>query len=211
MRQILYSDEFEEFYSSQSDKIKLKFDYVLNIIQSVYNINTKFVKKIVNTDLYEMRIVVGVNQYRTILFAVDNKNIILSQRVILLNSFLKKSTKDYKSEIKLAEKILKNLVMTQIDESKISKLKSFNTHLDEKYGKPGTADRVEFNAKSIAYYYGEILREKRLMKNLTQQELADRIGRKRSYIGKIERGQTDMQLSSFIRIARELDIEIKLS
>ncbi len=109
MRQILYSDEFEEFYSSQSDKIKLKFDYVLNIIQSVYNINTKFVKKIVNTDLYEMRIVVGVNQYRTILFAVDNKNIILSQRVILLNSFLKKSTKDYKSEIKLAEKILKNL------------------------------------------------------------------------------------------------------
>ena len=53
--------------------------------------------------------------------------------------------------------------MTQIDESKISKLKSFNTHLDEKYGKPGTADRVEFNAKSIAYYYGVRYRNKTIL------------------------------------------------
>ena len=99
----------------------------------------------------------------------------------------------------------------KLDESKLNKLKSFNDHLDVKYGEPSTPERLEFDAKSIAYYYGEILREQRLKKKLTQQDLADRIGRKRSYIAKIERGQTDMQLSSFIRIARELDFDIQLS
>ena len=42
-----------------------------------------------------MRVSVNTNEYRTILFAVDNDNIILSKKVLLLNGFLKKSTKDY--------------------------------------------------------------------------------------------------------------------
>ena len=109
MRQLLYSDEFEEFYSSQDERVKIKYDYVLNIIRCVCNINSKFAKKLVNTELYEMRVLVGLNQYRTILFAVDDDNLISSKKVILLNSFLKKSTKDYKKQIKQAEGILNKL------------------------------------------------------------------------------------------------------
>lgn len=40
-------------------------------------------------------------------FAVDNYSFIQSKRVILLNSFVKKGTKQYKAEIKLAERLLK--------------------------------------------------------------------------------------------------------
>ena len=55
-----------------------------------------------------MRVSVNTNEYRTILFAVDNDNIIFSKKVLLLNGFLKKSTKDYCKQIKIAERILKD-------------------------------------------------------------------------------------------------------
>ena len=65
-------------------------------------------KHLENTDLYEMRVSVNFNEYRTILFAVDNDNIILSKRILLLNGFLKKSTKDYSKQIKVAKQILED-------------------------------------------------------------------------------------------------------
>ena len=80
----------------------------MDIIRTEYVLNTKFVKDLENTDLYEMRVSVNFNEYRTILFAVDNDNIILSKRILLLNGFLKKSTKDYSKQIKVAKQILED-------------------------------------------------------------------------------------------------------
>ena len=62
----------------------------------------------------------------------------------------------------------------------------------------------------MAWYYGEILREKRIEMKITQQELSERTGLKRSYISRIERGVTDMQLSSLIRISRALNLKFVL-
>ncbi|MCA5583005.1 MULTISPECIES: type II toxin-antitoxin system RelE/ParE family toxin [Parabacteroides] len=53
-----------------------------------------------------MRISIGNNEYRTILFTVDDRNVILSTKVVLLNGFLKKSTKDYEKQIKKALKLI---------------------------------------------------------------------------------------------------------
>lgn len=53
-----------------------------------------------------MRVSIGKNEYRSVLFAIDHDNVIESTRIILLNGFLKKSTKDYKREIDKAENIL---------------------------------------------------------------------------------------------------------
>ena len=92
-----------------------------------------------------------------------------------------------------------------------SKLKNANTLLDAKYGKEGTASRDEFNKEAIAYYYGEILKERRKELNLTQEGLAEKSGLKRSYIAKIERGATDMQISSLFRIANALGLNLSLS
>lgn len=78
---------------------------------SVYDIPTKFIKHLQNTDLYEMRVSVGTNEYRTVLFAIDNKNVIQSTQIILLNAFLKKSNKDYKKQIEKANKILNDLTL----------------------------------------------------------------------------------------------------
>lgn len=61
IRVIYKSQEFEEFYDGLSDNVKLKFEHVFNVIQTVYALPNKFVKHLVNTDLYEMRVSVGTN------------------------------------------------------------------------------------------------------------------------------------------------------
>lgn len=108
IRELYFSDEFTEFYEKLQDKVKAKFEHTMDIIRTEYVLNTKFVKHLENTDLYEMRVSVNFNKYRTILFAVDNDNIILSKRILLLNGFLKKSTKDYSKQIKVAKQILED-------------------------------------------------------------------------------------------------------
>ena len=68
-------------------------------------VNTNFVKKLINTDFYELRIKAG-NEIRVIMFTVDHSNFVECSKVVCLNGFLKKSTKDYTKAIKKAEKLL---------------------------------------------------------------------------------------------------------
>lgn len=81
----------------------------MDVIINVYDIPTKFIKHLQNTDLYEMRISIGSNEYRSVLFAIDHSNVIQATKIILLNGFLKKSSKDYKKQIEIANKILNKL------------------------------------------------------------------------------------------------------
>ena len=64
--------------------------------------------------------------------------------------------------------------MIQLDEKKLAKLKTTNQLLDEKYGKHGTASRESFNERTMAWYYGDILRERRKELKLTQKQLAQK-------------------------------------
>ena len=107
IRNILFSEEFELYYNNLESRIKEKYNYALNIIRTQRVVNKKIVKHPENTDFYELRISISTDEYRTIIFSVDNESFIESNTVILLNSFLKKNTKQYKSEIKTAEKIIK--------------------------------------------------------------------------------------------------------
>ncbi len=87
-----------------------------------------------------------------------------------------------------------------------SNLINAETILTAKYGAPGTESRQEFDEKARAYYYGVILRDRRKELKMTQKELAEKAGVVRSYIARVERGETDMQLSSFLRLANALRI-----
>lgn len=97
-----------------------------------------------------------------------------------------------------------------IDEKKLAGLASMNKMLDEKYGAEGTTSRAEFDAKAQSWYYAEILREERKKQKISQEELAIAIGKKRPYISALEKGQTDMQLSTFLLIARALGLNFSL-
>lgn len=109
VRIVYKTPEFETFYSSLTSKTQIKFDYVINVISTIYNVPTKFIKHLENTDLYEMRVSVGSNEYRTVLFAIDHDNVIEAKSIILLNAFLKKDNKDYRKQVEIALSILNNL------------------------------------------------------------------------------------------------------
>jgi len=73
-------------------------------------------------------------------------------------------------------------------------------HLDKWHGKRGTATRTEFEIKAKAFLIGELIKEERKLANLTQEELADKIGAKKSFISRIENGKSDIQLSTLYRL-----------
>ena len=194
IRVVYKTPQFDAFYASLPVKVQTKFKYVIDVITTIYDVSTKFVKHLENTDLYEMRVSVGNNEYRTILFAVDKSNIIESTKIVLLNGFLKKSTKEYRKQIELAQSILK-------------KLPTFNQQLNDECGRQGTPARDEFHEEALSWYYGQILRSRRQELKMTQKQLADKLGREQSYIARVERGKVDVQLSSFLRIAAALGIQ----
>ena len=106
IREILKSNEFSVYFNSLEKRIQDKYDYSILIMGTQKVVSTKFVKKIQNTEFYEVLVSVGYNEYRTLLIAADNPNFIEAKRVVLLNSFLKKETKQYKREIEKARTIL---------------------------------------------------------------------------------------------------------
>lgn len=97
IRETFHSEEYDQYYNSLNEKIKVKYDYVESIIKTQYVVNKKFVKNLEGTEFYEARVSVGTNEYRTIVFTIDSQSFMESKRVLFLNSFLKKDTKQYKS------------------------------------------------------------------------------------------------------------------
>ena len=105
IRAATYTKEFDEYYQNLPQKIKDKYDYVFEIMLTKYVVSTKFVKRLEKTEFYEMRVSVSSNEYRSIIFAIDADSFIQSKKVLMLNSFLKKDTKQYRTELKKAETI----------------------------------------------------------------------------------------------------------
>jgi len=82
----------------------------------------------------------------------------------------------------------------------IRNTRSFEELLDIEYGKVGTQSRNEFEERAQYFIISEMLKEARREANMTQQELADKIGTKKSYISRLENGKCDIQLSTLYKI-----------
>jgi ribosome-binding protein aMBF1 (putative translation factor) len=77
---------------------------------------------------------------------------------------------------------------------------TFDEHLDRRYGKTGTKKRTEFEVKAKAFAIGEIIKEERRLASMTQEQLADKTGTKKSFISRIENGHSDIQLSTLYKL-----------
>jgi Phage derived protein Gp49-like (DUF891) len=96
MRNLQFTDAFLDFINQSDENVKTKIGYLFEIIKTQAVINSKIIKKLVNTDFYELRIQIN-NEYRVIVFAIDHQNINQCTEVLFINGFMKKSTKDYLS------------------------------------------------------------------------------------------------------------------
>lgn len=82
----------------------------------------------------------------------------------------------------------------------IKNAKSFDELLDLKYGKLGTPERDAHEIKANYFVISEMLKEARKEAKITQEQLAERVGTKKSYISRLENGNADIQLSTLFRI-----------
>ena len=82
--------------------------------------------------------------------------------------------------------------------------------LDKRYGKLGTESREKFREDAFSYYFGEIIKSRRKELKMSQNDLADLVGKKRPYISRVENGE-DIRLSNFELIANALDLSIQLT
>lgn len=87
-----------------------------------------------------------------------------------------------------------------MDANKIRDAKNFDELLDIKYGEIGTEKRDEFEKKAQYFVISEILKEARKEAKMTQEQLADKVGTKKSYISRLENGKCDIQLSTLYKI-----------
>lgn len=79
--------------------------------------------------------------------------------------------------------------------SKKNNLKTLDQFVDEQYGKKGTTKRDKFEEGFKSFKLGFLLRQARLEKGLTQEELAEKCGTNKGYISKIKKTKYDCHYS----------------
>jgi phage-related protein len=98
----------EEFLDSLSSKEAQKVVWVLNLVEELEYVSTKYYKQLQNTDgIIEIRVQIGKNHFRLLGFE-HNGNFI-----VLTNGFKKKDQKVPKSEIELAQKRRKDYLKNE--------------------------------------------------------------------------------------------------
>ena len=81
-----------------------------------------------------------------------------------------------------------------------SNIKTFDELLELEHGEIGSESRNIFEEKAQMFIISEMLKEARREAKLTQEQLAEKAGTKKSYISKIENAKGNIQLSTLIRI-----------
>lgn len=79
-------------------------------------------------------------------------------------------------------------------------IQNFDQLIEIEHGKIGTESRNEFEEKSQMFIISEMLKDARKTANITQEQLAEKTGTKKSYISRIENGKGNIQLSTLIRL-----------
>lgn len=95
------------------------------------------------------------------------------------------------------------------EEMKELNLTPIEDYITEDFGVEGTPTRIEFDAD--AFILGERLKEERQKAGLTQEQLANKIGTKKSYISRVENGHTDIQVSTLLKIFQGLGRRVSLT
>jgi ribosome-binding protein aMBF1 (putative translation factor) len=83
---------------------------------------------------------------------------------------------------------------------KYDNIKTFDELIELEHGKTGTESRNKYEENSQMFIISEMLKEARKNANLTQEQLAEKTGTKKSYISRIENAKGNIQLSTLIRI-----------
>jgi DNA-binding XRE family transcriptional regulator len=90
------------------------------------------------------------------------------------------------------------------------KFKSFEEIKDKYIGKVGTPERDQYEFDLKLDILGEIIRKTRKNRNLTQEQLGNLVGVKKSEISKLERNARNMTIGTVLKIFKALKANVKL-
>lgn len=88
---------------------------------------------------------------------------------------------------------------------------SLDELMDVEYGKQGTPERAAFDAETQEFCIAQTLREERIRAGLTQQQLADMMGTKKTYISRVETGRQNLNLTTLFRLFECLGKKVAIS
>jgi phage-related protein len=98
---LFYKNYFREFYLTQSEQVKQKIGWTLEVLVDLERIPEKYLKHLTSSKgLYELRVQSGKNAIRIFCFFDQND-------LVICHGFQKKTQKTPKQEIARAEKIKK--------------------------------------------------------------------------------------------------------
>jgi DNA-binding XRE family transcriptional regulator len=79
-------------------------------------------------------------------------------------------------------------------------IKTFDELIEREHGAIGTESRNEYEERAQMFIVSEMLKQARKESKMTQEQLAEKAGTKKSYISRIENAKGNIQLSTLIRI-----------
>ena len=101
--------------------------------------------------------------------------------------------------------------MDKSKENALMNCSSLDELLDVEFGKVGSDTREEFDRETEAFCLAQTLKEERKRAGLTQEELAEKIGTKKTYISRFENGKADIQFGTLFRIFEGLGRRVSLT
>jgi len=83
---------------------------------------------------------------------------------------------------------------------KYKNITNFEELIEVEHGKVGTESRNKYEEGAQMFIISEMLKEARKNAKMTQEQLAEKTGTKKSYISKLENAKGNIQISTLIRI-----------
>jgi len=83
---------------------------------------------------------------------------------------------------------------------KYKNVTNFEELIEVEHGKVGTESRNKYEEGAQMFIISEMLKEARKNAKMTQEQLAEKTGTKKSYISKLENAKGNIQISTLIRI-----------
>ena len=91
-----------------------------------------------------------------------------------------------------------------------SNIVDIDAMMDERFGAVGTPERENFRKEAYSYCVGQLIMEARKQEHMTQEELAVKLGTNKSYISRIEKGQIEPGVNTFLRIIDALGLRFEI-
>lgn len=166
---------------------------MLDILENVERVPTTYLKYIEGTNgLFEVRVQLGTDIFR--IFCCFDGN----RLVVLFSGFQKETQKTPQREIARAISIMRLL---QRQKRRIMKnIQTLDQLKDKYYGELGTPERDRLENELEALRIGFKIRSAREQLNMTQEQLAARIEKKRTYISKVENDGENITLRTLYDI-----------